>query len=109
MLAIQLTAFKLDFYAVYRWIIKKEIWFSGALFIGVIISSLAVSYQKHWARDLSHLHQQSMQESNDLQVEWRQLLVEQSTWGATSRVQGLAIQQFGMTMPKLENVVLVKV
>jgi len=37
-------------------------------------------------------------------VEWGQLLLEQSTLGENSRVEGLAKRKLGMIVPRSENV-----
>ena len=107
MLAMQLDIFKLDFEAINTWVASKSFFLVVFLFASVISSSLAVSYQKYWSMDLNRSLQVLTQEKNNLQVEWRQLLVEQSTWGSSSRVSRIAIERHAMHVPKAVSFVLV--
>lgn len=77
------------------------------LVVLVVASSLAVSWSVHETRRLTSQAQQLQREHDRLQTEWGQLLLEHSTWGSYARVEQMARQQLGMTLPKPEQTVLV--
>ena len=46
-------------------------------------------------------------EANELSVEWGQLLIEQSTFGVEGRIEQKAIDQLGMRVPDVSQIVMV--
>jgi cell division protein FtsL len=56
-------------------------------------------------RHLLNNLQQLVQEQNHLQVEWGQLLLEQSSLVAQGQVEEIAISQLGMEVPAMDKVV----
>jgi cell division protein FtsL len=45
---------------------------------------------------------QARREENDIQIEWRQLLLERSTLSSHARVEQIAAEQLQMTLPVTE-------
>ena len=43
-----------------------------------------------------------------MQVEWGQLLIEQSAWASHSRVESIVIEQLKMGVPPAQDIVLVR-
>ncbi|NRA20830.1 MAG: cell division protein FtsL [Oceanospirillaceae bacterium] len=74
------------------------------LLVALLISSVSVIYQAYEYRQLFNTQQQLVTQWDDLQVEWGQLLLEQSALGANSRVEQKAKEQLSMQVPKPENV-----
>ncbi len=70
-------------------------------------SAIGVIWSTHISRHLLNELQQLEQQRNDLQVEWGQLLLEQSSLVSQGRIENLAIAELGMTIPATENVVVV--
>lgn len=72
-----------------------------------LISGLSVVYSTYQTRilisDFLHLQNQH----NELQTEWGQLLLEQSTWGSLSRVERLAGKKLEMHVPDPQQIVMV--
>ena len=66
----------------------------------IFLSSLAVIYTAYDYRRLFNQHQILIRQADELRVEWGQLLLEQSSWGANNRVEVLAQERLGMKMPK---------
>ena len=66
----------------------------------IFVSSLAVIYTAYDYRRLFNQHQVLIRQADELRVEWGQLLLEQSAWGANNRVEVLAEQRLGMKMPE---------
>ena len=74
------------------------------LFIAILVTSVSVIFQSYQYRQLFNTQQQLVAQWDELQVEWGQLLLEQSTLGENSRVEGLAKRKLGMIVPRSENV-----
>ncbi|KJK17437.1 cell division protein FtsL [Pseudomonas sp. NPDC087612] len=74
------------------------------LFIGVLVSSVAVSYSAHWNRQLLNTLYGELSERDKAQAEWGRLILEQSTWTAHSRIENLASEQLKMRIPAADEV-----
>lgn len=75
--------------------------------IFVVFSALGVIYSSFKARHLVAEFQQLQDQRNSYQEEWGQLLLEQSTLGAFSRVEQLAGKELKMAVPSPEQTVMV--
>lgn len=85
------------------------VWFGFiALLIAVCISALGVVYSTHESRVLLNELQALENERNALQVEWGQLLLEQSSLISQGRVEDIAKAQLNMVIPGQEDIVVVK-
>lgn len=73
----------------------------------VVGSALGVIYSSYKARQLVAEFQQLQDQRNAYQEEWGQLLLEQSTLGAFSRVEQLAGKELKMAVPSPEQTVMV--
>lgn len=71
------------------------------------VSALGVVYSSFEARRLVAQHQQLLDKKNAMQVEWGQLLLEQSTWGSYNRVEQLAGSKLKMRVPSPSEIVMV--
>ncbi|HVL02772.1 MAG TPA: cell division protein FtsL [Dongiaceae bacterium] len=74
----------------------------------VVASAMAVVFSSFEARRLVAQHQQLLGAKNDMQVEWGQLLLEQSTWGSYNRVEQLAGGKLNMRVPSPSEIVMVE-
>ncbi|AGN80441.1 MULTISPECIES: cell division protein FtsL [Pseudomonas] len=74
------------------------------LFIGVLVSAVAVSYSAHWNRQLLNTLYGELNERDKAQAEWGRLILEQSTWTAASRIENLASEQLKMRVPAADEV-----
>lgn len=74
------------------------------LLVAIVASCVAVVYQSYQFRQLFNTQQQLIAHRDALQVEWGQLLLEQSALGANSRVEQLAKRKLAMQVPKSQNV-----
>ena len=72
----------------------------AVLWLGVLGSSLGVIYAKHEARSRFNELQQLTQHRDDLDIEWGQLQLEQSTWATHGRVERVAHDELGMITPQ---------
>jgi cell division protein FtsL len=82
-----------------------------AMFAGLLLlvsgSALGVVYTTHMNRALLNDLQQLEKSRNQLQVEWGQLLLEQSSLVSQGRLEEVAMSELGMRAPALESVVIV--
>jgi cell division protein FtsL len=77
-------------------------------FLAVLGSSIAVIYSSFETRRLVAKHQFLQKKNNSMQVEWGQLLLEQSTWGSYNRVEQLAGAKLKMRVPSPHEIVMVE-
>lgn len=77
------------------------------LVLTVIVSALGVVYAKHQSRKLFVALQGLEAERDEMNIEWGQLQLEQSTWATHGRVEELAREQLKMTTPAQDAVVIV--
>jgi cell division protein FtsL len=74
------------------------------LVIGSALSVVASTQQVR--RDVNQL-ETLRREASHLQVEWGQYLLEESTWAAYSRIEGIANKEINMIAPTTEHIVMV--
>ena len=77
------------------------------LFVGVLVSAIAVSYSAHWNRQLLNSLYGELSVRDKAQAEWGRLILEQSTWTAHSRIEALATGQLQMRIPEPAEVQMV--
>ena len=84
-------------------------WFTfTVLLIAVCSSALGVIYTSFTSRHLLNALQDLEKGRNDLQVEWNQLLLEQSSIVAQGKVEELAVTELNMEVPDMNKVVVFK-
>lgn len=69
------------------------------LWLGCVVSALAVVYESHLARKATANLENTRRELNALQVEAGQLLLEKSSVAAYARVESVAAEQLHMVNP----------
>ena len=74
------------------------------LLVLVIAASLGVVNSQNQSRKLFVSLQQEKERAHQMEVEWGQLQLEQSTLAAPARVERIATQQLQMQQPKKEQV-----
>jgi cell division protein FtsL len=71
----------------------------AVLWVAVLGSSLAVVYGKHQSRSRFIELQRLTQQRDELDIEWGQLQLEQSTWATHGRVERVARDDLKMLIP----------
>jgi cell division protein FtsL len=69
------------------------------LLLITVVCALSVVASNHRARRLFTELEQEQNRMRDLEVEWGQLQLEQSTWAAHARVEKIARGKLGMKPP----------
>jgi cell division protein FtsL len=87
---------------------KKGLWSLTLLWLALTISALAVVYSTHRSRQLFHELETLKDQQYELDVEWGQLLLEQSAWAAPVRVEKMAANKLRMTLPQPGQTEMVK-
>ncbi len=73
-----------------------------------VVSALAVVHTTHASRKL-FVEILSLQQVQDrLDVEWGQLLLEQSTWATHGRLEHIASSRLGMHLPPADSIVILR-
>jgi len=88
--------------------IKGKTIVTMALMFALVVSGVAAAYSVHLNRQLFTNLQGLQQQKDRYEREWTQLLLEESAWSAHSRVEQIASQQFGMTVPRSDQVEIVR-
>ena len=79
-----------------------------AILLLVVITSVSVVYSKHQARKLFVELQALGNDRDNMDIEWGQLQLEQSTLSTQARVELKARDQLGMVSLSADNMVIVK-
>ncbi|MCV2884880.1 cell division protein FtsL [Aestuariibacter sp. AA17] len=79
------------------------------LFMGVIISAAAVILSTHHNRQMAIALEQLIQEKDELDVEWRHLILEQSALTEHNRIEDMVEQHLNMHRPTPEQEVVVRI
>ncbi len=75
-----------------------------ALVLGAGLSVVSTTHENRFAfNELQVLRDQA----NNLEVQWGQLLIEQSTFGVEGRIEQKAFEQLQMEVPDIANIVMV--
>jgi cell division protein FtsL len=78
------------------------------LLLVVVISAICVVFSKHQGRKLFIELQSLENERDDMDVEWGQLQLEQSTLTTQGQVEVAARDRLGMVVLSADNMVIVK-
>ena len=79
-----------------------------ALLAVAVICALAVVTSSHRARNLFVALEREQNRMHDLEVEWGQLQLEQSTWANHARIEKIARERLGMRPPAPARIVAVE-
>ena len=73
-----------------------------------LVSALALVYTKHESRKLFIELEQLTAERDELNIEWGQLQIEQSTWATHARIEKLAANELSLSRPKPNDVFVIE-
>ncbi|UTF59639.1 cell division protein FtsL [Gilvimarinus sp. DA14] len=78
-----------------------------ALWCACVVSALAVVSVTQQVRRNTDELESLRRESAELEVQWGQYLLEQSTWASYSRVESKARRELNMHVPHAEQIILI--
>ena len=77
---------------------------NALLFAVLLLCALAVVTSQNEARRLFAALQDEQDRSRELEIQFGQLQLEQSTWAMQSRVEQIASKKLGMRVPETDRV-----
>ena len=77
------------------------------LVVLAVLSALGVVAAQHQSRKLHTALEREQAHAQELEVEWGQLQLEQSTWAAPVRIEKIARQRLGMGAPTMEQTLVI--
>lgn len=95
-------------HSIWKLLPVKEFVLTMGLVLVMVLTALGVVYSSHISREL-FAEQALLQERNDqLQLEWAQLLLEQSAFTSPGQIESVAAQELEMVLPDVRSIELVK-
>ena len=82
---------------------------NSALLLVLVTCALSTVTSQHQARKLLIELQKEKEFSHQMEVEWGQLQLEQSTWATPGRIGQVAEQKLRMRLPSAEQIKLIRV
>jgi cell division protein FtsL len=71
-------------------------------------SALALVYTKHESRKLFIELEQLTSERDELNIEWGQLQIEQSTWATHARIEKVAREELALSRPATSEIFVIE-
>jgi cell division protein FtsL len=76
--------------------------------LGCVISAVALIYVKHESRMLFVELERLTVERDELNIEWGQLQIEQSTWATHARIEKVAREELSLVRPKSTEIYVIE-
>ena len=73
-----------------------------------VLSALALVYTKHESRKLFVELEALTHERDELNIEWGQLQIEQSTWSTHARIEQVATEDLSLTRPEPTDIYVIE-
>jgi len=73
-----------------------------------VMAAMAVIYTKHESRKLFVELEQLTSERDELNIEWGQLQIEQSTWATHARIERVALEELSLVRPKSTEIYIIE-
>jgi cell division protein FtsL len=73
-----------------------------------VLSAMALVYTKHESRKLFVELEQLTQQRDQLNIEWGQLQIEQSTWARHARIEQVAIDDLSLVRPEATAILVIE-
>ena len=73
-----------------------------------VVSALALVYTKHEARTLFVELESLTRERDELNIEWGQLQIEQSTWATHARIEQVATEDLELLRPGATDIYVIE-
>ena len=73
-----------------------------------VVSAMALFYNKHESRKLFIELEQLTGERDELNIEWGQLQIEQSTWATHARIEKVATEELSLVRPNQTKIYIIE-
>ncbi|MDX1403185.1 MAG: cell division protein FtsL [Woeseiaceae bacterium] len=87
---------------------SQPLWLLMVLVLVCVMSAIALVYTKHESRNLFVEMERLTRERDELNIEWGQLQIEQSTWATHGRIERLALEELALVRPKSTEIYLIE-
>ena len=87
---------------------RQPLWLTIALTAVCVVSAMAIIYTKHESRTLFVELEELTTERDELNIEWGQLQIEQSTWATHGRIEQVAADDLSLMRPEAEDVFVIE-
>ncbi len=79
-----------------------------ALVLVCVVSAIALIYTKHESRKLFVELERLSDERDELNIEWGQLQIEQSTWATHARIEQVATSKLKLSRPATREIYVIE-
>ena len=79
-----------------------------ALVLVCVVSAIALIYTKHDSRKLFVELERLSDERDELNIEWGQLQIEQSTWATHARIEQVATSKLKLSRPATREIYVIE-
>ena len=79
-----------------------------ALAIVCVVSAMALVYTRHESRKLFVELEELTAERDQLNIEWGQLQIEQSTWATHARIEKVATEELSLARPATTEIFVIE-
>ena len=73
-----------------------------------VVSAMALVYTKHESRKLFVELEGLTQQRDELNIEWGQLQIEQSTWSTHARIEQVATEDLSLVRPEATDIFVIE-
>ena len=73
-----------------------------------VLSAIALVYTKHASRKLFVELEELTHERDELNIEWGQLQIEQSTWATHARIERVAMEDLALVRPVATDIIVIE-
>jgi cell division protein FtsL len=85
----------------------KEVLLTLGLLFALMVSAIGVVYSSHISRQLFAEQALLLEKNDQLQLEWAQLLLEQSAFTSPGQIENVAAKDLNMVLPRVSEIELV--
>jgi cell division protein FtsL len=76
--------------------------------VACVLSAIALIYTKHESRKLFVELETLTHERDELNIEWGQLQIEQSTWAQHARIEQVATEDLSLVRPEAQEIFVIE-
>jgi len=87
---------------------KRPLLLAGVFASVCLVTAMALVYTRHESRKLFVELEELTRERDELNTEWGQLQIEQSTWATHGRIEKVAKEQLSLTRPDATRVYIIE-
>ena len=87
---------------------RKPVFYLAVLLLCCVGSAIALIYTRHESRKLFVEFEQLTTERDELNIEWGQLQIEQSTWATHARIEKVALEELSLVRPASSEIFVIE-